>query len=189
MKYGYARVSTEKQVLDRQLDSLIENGVTRENIFTDKKSGKDFHREGYNELKHIIKKGDEVYIHALDRLSRNKTEMLEEFKWFRDNGIVLRILNVPTTLMNIDGQEWVVEMINNIILEVLGTFIEQERLELVKRTKEGLEATKRRGTTLGRKKVDVNKLDSVRELINHGYTVAKACNEAGISCKTWYNYN
>ena len=184
MKYGYIRVSTDKQSLDRQLDSLALYNL--DDIFSDKKSGKDMERDGYRLLKETVKSGDEVYIHALDRLGRNKDLVKSEWQWFKDNGVVLRVLNMPTTLIQIDGQEWVVDMINNIILEVLGALAEQERLELIERTKQGLEATKKRGTVLGRPKVEDSKVLEVCSLVDNGMSVKRACESVGIGKSTYY---
>lgn len=183
MKYGYMRVSTEKQSLDRQKDSMEQYRLDK--IFSDKKSGKDFERDGYKRLKAIVEKGDEVYIHALDRLGRNKELVKSEWQWFKEKGVTLRVLNMPTTMIEIDGQEWVVDMINNIILEVLGALAEQEREELIVRTKQGLEATRKRGTVLGRPKV-TEKVEKVKELVASGMSVNKACENVGIARATYY---
>lgn len=186
MKYGYARVSTKKQTLDRQLDSLNEYGV--EKIFTDKQSGKNFDRPGYIELKKTVCDGDEIYVHALDRLGRNKDEIIEEMKWFKKHKIAVRCLDMPTTLIEIDGQDWIMDMINNVIIEVVTTIAQQERERTVSRIKEGLEATKKRGTKLGRKPVDSLKIENAKKLVNEGMSVSQACIEQGISRGLYYKY-
>ena len=183
MKYGYARVSTAKQSLNRQIDSLKQHGVER--IFSDKYTGTKANRPHYNELKAIIAKGDELFIHALDRLGRNKQMIKDEIEFFRKKGVIIRILNMPTTLIQLEGQEWIVDMINNIILEVLASLAEQEHELLVERTVEGLEATKKRGTVLGRPKASIDEVDI---LIKKGISIAQACKECGISRTTYYKY-
>ena len=70
-KYGYARVSTKEQNTDRQITSLIEAGLNKNQIFEDKKSGKDFERPSYQKLLEKLKKGDVLYITEIDRLGRN----------------------------------------------------------------------------------------------------------------------
>lgn len=77
MLYGYARVSSRDQNLDRQLAALSEAGVLEENIFIDKQSGKDFNRPSYNKLIETAKEGDCLLIKSIDRLGRNYTEILE----------------------------------------------------------------------------------------------------------------
>ena len=126
--------------MDRQLESARKyKNIDR--VFTDKQSGKNMERDGYQEMKSLLKCGDEVVIHALDRLGRNKDAIKEELAWFKDNGIIVRILNVPTTLIEYpEGQEWVMDMVNNILIEVLGAFAEQERENIRKRQAEGIEA-------------------------------------------------
>lgn len=189
MIYGYARVSTNDQSLSRQLDS-INQYKKLDRLFTDKKSGKNFERKGYQELKENVKKGDEVIVHALDRFGRNKDLIKEEFTWFKNKGVVIRILNMPTTLIEIEGQEWVVEMINNIILEVLASFAQNEREELITRVKEGMEAAKKRGVKFGRPRLSItsDSFEQYQELVeSKKMSVSQAIEELGISRKSWYN--
>jgi DNA invertase Pin-like site-specific DNA recombinase len=155
MIYGYARVSSKEQNLDRQLLELSKY-VPRENILTDKASGKDFERESYKALKGALglRKGDVLYVTSLDRLSRNKEGLKKELAWFKDNEITVRILDLPTTLIEVpEGQEWIREMITNILLEVLSSMAEQERLTIRKRQAEGIAAAKAKGKHLGRPKL------------------------------------
>ena len=71
--YGYARVSSKEQNLDRQIESLKKYGVEERDIITDKQSGKDFNREGYITLKNsLLREGDILVIKELDRLGRKK---------------------------------------------------------------------------------------------------------------------
>ena len=149
MIYGYARVSTKEQKLDRQIDSLTKY-VDVKNIYSDKLSGKNTNRENYQKLKEVVAAGDVIYIHALDRLSRNKRDTIREFNYFKEKGVILRILNMPTTLIELDGQQWVIEMINNIILEVLSSVAEQERITTLERQREGIESAKKRGVKFGK---------------------------------------
>ena len=77
MTYGYARVSSKDQNLDRQINALIAAGVAKENIFSDKKSGKDFDRPAYKQLINTLKKDDLLIILSIDRLGRNYEEIIE----------------------------------------------------------------------------------------------------------------
>lgn len=151
-KYGYARVSSSSQNLDRQIIALKEY-VEDTNIIVDKKSGKNLEREGYQALKGPmgLRRGDSLYVVSLDRLSRSKQDILSEVKWFKDSGIDLRILDLPTTMIDFpEGQEWIRDMINNILIEVLGSIAEQERITIRKRQRAGIEAAKKKGKHLGR---------------------------------------
>lgn len=152
MEYGYARVSSTEQNLDRQILELAKY-VKRENIVTDKASGKDMEREGYRALKGRfgLREGDTLYITALDRLSRNKEDIKQELQWFREKKVRLKILDLPTSLVEVpEGQEWIIEMVQNILIEVLASIAEQERLTIRRRQREGIEAARRKGKHLGR---------------------------------------
>ena len=143
MMYGYARVSTaQKQNEARQIEALIAYGVEEKYIKIDKASGKDFNRENYQLLKNeILRPGDTLVVKELDRLGRNKEQVKEELKYFKDNKIRVKILNIPTTLMDLpEGQEWVFDMVNNILIEVLGAIAEDERIKIKQRQSEGIAA-------------------------------------------------
>lgn len=149
---GYARVSSKEQHLDRQIMAL-EKYVCSENILVDKASGKDLERPSYQALKGALglRKGDILYITSLDRLSRNKQDIKAELEWFKENQVTLRVLDLPTSLIEVpEGQEWVVDMITNILVEVLASMAEQERLTIRKRQAEGIAAAKSQGKYLGR---------------------------------------
>ena len=149
---GYARVSSKEQNLDRQINAL-KKYVSEEHIVVDKASGKNFERPGYQALKGALglRSGDILYIKSLDRLSRNKEEMKQELQWFKENGIALKVLDLPTTMVEIgEGQEWIRDMINNILIEVLSSIAEEERRTIRQRQKEGIEAAKARGLKFGR---------------------------------------
>lgn len=154
---GYARVSSTGQNLDRQLMAL-RNYVPEENIVVDKVSGKDFNRPGYQALKGALglRKGDVLYVKSLDRLSRSKSDIKSELIWFKENGIALRILDLPTTMMELaPGQEWIQDMVNNILIEVMASLAEQERLQIRQRQAEGIAAAKEKGKHLGRPRIPV----------------------------------
>lgn len=150
--YYYARVSSKDQNLDRQLEAFYTLGANERDIITDKESGKDLDRKGYQALKSaMLRSGDTLVIKSLDRLSRNKCDIRNELQYFKDNGIRLKVIDLPTTMMDLPkGQEWVFEMVNNILIEVLGTIAEQERATIKQRQAEGIAAAKSKGKKLGR---------------------------------------
>lgn len=155
--FGYARVSSKEQNLDRQILALKEY-VPEENILVDKASGKDLERASYQALKGALglRSGDVLVITSLDRLSRNKEDIKTELEWFRNNGIRLKILDLPTSMADIpDEQKWILDMIQNILIEVLASIAEQERLTIRKRQREGIEAARRSGKHLGRPTVKI----------------------------------
>lgn len=191
MIYHYCRVSSADQNLDRQLDELSKHAAA-DRVFTDKASGKDFDRAGYNALKAVVAAGDEIYIKELDRLGRNKDEIKAELQWFREHDVSVRILDIPTTLIDFKGQGWVQDMINNILIEVLGAVAEQERLKIKRRQAEGIAAKKAHGNwdDYGRpnKVIDENLFSELLQKNKKGdATVAECCKALGISRSLWYN--
>ena len=153
----YARVSTKDQNLDRQIEAFKKLGAKERDIVTDKESGKDLDRAGYQALKTtILREGDTLVVKSLDRLSRSKKDITAELQYFKEHGIRLRVIDLPTTMMELpEGQEWVFEMVNNILIEVLGTIAEQERETIHRRQAEGIAAAKAKGKHLGRPKAEI----------------------------------
>ena len=173
--YGYVRVSSKEQNTDRQVVEL-EKYVDKRFIFTDKQSGKDMDRKEYQLLRKIAQKGDTIYIKELDRLGRNKQEIKQELEHYKQEGVRVKILDIPTTLMDIqEGQEWLIDMINNLLLEVLSTIAEQERVKIRQRQREGITQAQEQGKHLGRPIMDWSSIsDKQRELIKELYPSWKA---------------
>ena len=171
-EYGYARVSDKGQNLDRQIIEL-EKYVDSRYIFTDKQSGKNMDRVQYQLLRKIAQKGDTIYIKSLDRLGRNKQDIKQELEHYKSEGVRVKILEIPTTMMEIqEGQEWLIDMINNLLLEVLSTMAEQERLNIRQRQREGIDVAQAQGKHLGRPRMNWSSIsDKQRELIKEYYPI------------------
>ena len=188
--YGYARVSTREQNEDRQIEALKVFGVPEQNIIIDKASGKDTKREGYQYLKRqILRNGDTLVIKELDRLSRNKTDIKRELEEFKEMGIRVKILDIPTTLTELPPeQEWILDMINSILIEVLGSIAENERNKIRSRQREGIEAAKKKYVRFGRPAVEKpDNWDSVITKVRSGEIKAvEAIQELGISRSSYY---
>ena len=150
--YGYARVSSREQNTDRQVEALIRFGVPEQQIIADKASGKDTERIGYQYLKHqLLRSGDTLVVKELDRLSRSKSDIKRELEAFKDMGVRVKILDIPTTLTDFPpDQRWVQEMVTAILIEVLGSIAENERNKIRARQREGIEAAKRKNVRFGR---------------------------------------
>ncbi len=189
--YGYARVSSAEQNLDRQIIQL-KKYVPEESIVVDKASGKNLERPGYAALKGALglRAGDTLYVASLDRLSRNKADLKAELSWFKDNQISVKVLDLPTSLVAVpEGQEWIRDMITNILIEVLSSMAEQERLTIRKRQREGIEAAKSKGKHLGRPKKDIpDEFPEVYELwkIQNRITAKEAMRRLSMSATTFY---
>lgn len=150
--YYYARVSSKEQNLDRQIEAFIKLGAEERDIITDKASGKNLERQGYQSLKNtMLRSGDTLIIKSLDRLSRNKEHIKQELQYFKDQHIRLKVIDLPTTMADLPtGQEWVLDMVNNILIEVLSSIAEQERNTIKQRQAEGIAVARAKGKHLGR---------------------------------------
>lgn len=192
--YGYARVSTREQNTDRQLEALIRFGVPEQQIIVDKASGKDTEREGYQYLKRqILRSGDTLVIKELDRLSRNKSDIKRELENFKEMGVRVKILDIPTTLTDFPPeQRWIQDMVTAILIEVLGAIAENERMKIRARQREGIEAAKRRNVRFGRppKTLPENWQEIVREVKRGEMRPVDAMRELGVSHSRFYRlYN
>ncbi len=148
--YGYARVSSADQNEDRQIIALKEFGIADENIYTDRRSGKDFDRQQYKKLFRRIKKDDLLCIKSIDRLGRNYKEILEQWRTLtREKEIDIVVLDMPILDTRI-GKDLIGTFISDIVLEVLSFVAENERENIRQRQAEGISAAKARGVKFGR---------------------------------------
>ena len=183
-EFGYARVSTAHQREDRQIQRLLEYGVEERNIMIDKQSGKDFDRIGYISLKqNMLRSGDTLVITELDRLGRNKAMIKSELEWFKSEGIRVKILNVPTTLLDCGGQDWVLDMVSNILIEVMASVAEEERVKIHRR-----QVAKAKGVRFGRPSIaKPDNYEQVMALVDSGQLKAvDAMRELRVRKTTYY---
>ena len=153
--FGYARVSSKDQNLDRQLDSLKKFVHDERNIIVDKVSGKDTNRPGLSTLLFSVRAGDTIYIHSLDRLGRNKEDIKTLLTEFKNRKVIVRILDLPTSMVDYgEAGNSIMELINNILIEVLSFQAQAEREQIRKRQQEGIASAKARGVHFGRKKYE-----------------------------------
>lgn len=165
--YAYERVSSKDQNLERQ-DTAIRNfrpNILEANIFRDKVTGKNFDRENYQAMKiileHVVKANEskdmiEVVFEEMDRLGRNKDGIKKELQWYKDHGIYVRILEIPTTLIDINTEnKWVMDMVTNLLIEVYSSIAEQELEKRAKRQTEGIAEAKKRGVKFGRQPIEI----------------------------------
>lgn len=147
-------------------------------------------RDGYTALKTaMLRRGDTLVIKSLDRLSRNKADIKNELTYFLHNGIRLKVLDIPTTMMDFpEGQEWVMDMVNNILIEVLSSIAQQERETIRTRQAEGIAAAKAKGKYLGRPMVETpeNWDDVMRQWKNGEITAVRAMELTGVKRSTFY---
>lgn len=150
MVYGYARVSSRDQNLDRQITALVNAGAKQENIFIDKQSGKDFNRPSYQEMIDIIQKGDLIILKSIDRLGRNYTEILEQWSLItKTKGVDIRVLDMPL-LDTSYCKDIMGTFISDLVLQILSFQAEQERTYIKQRQAEGIAEAKKKGIKFGR---------------------------------------
>ncbi len=186
--YGYIRVSTKEQNEDRQLIALREMAVPEENLFVDKQSGKDFERPQYKRLLRKLKRDDLLYIKSIDRLGRNYTEILEQWRILtKDKGIDIVVLDMPL-LDTRRGKDLMGTFLSDIVLQVLSFVAENERVNIRQRQAEGIAAAKARGVKFGRppKPVPDNFYQVHRDWRNKKLTLQQAANACAMPVTTFY---
>ena len=153
--FAYARVSSRDQNLARQLESLKQYVPDDRDIFVDKQSGKNTDRPGLQLLLHLLRSGDTLYLHSLDRLGRNKEDIKNILRELKEKKVFVRILDLPTSMVTTNDEVTgaTMEMVNNLLIEVLGYVAEMERRNIRKRQEEGIEIAKEKGVKFGRKKL------------------------------------
>jgi DNA invertase Pin-like site-specific DNA recombinase len=188
--FYYARVSSKEQHLDRQLAAFAALGATEREVVTDKESGKSLDRPGYQALKNaLLRRGDTLVVKSLDRLSRNKADIKNELQFFKEAGIRVKVLDLPTTMVEYpEGQEWVLDMVNNILVEVLASIAQQERETIKRRQAEGIEAARAQGKQMGRPKAQVpDNWTAVLTAWRAGaLTAVEAMKQTGLKKSTFY---
>ncbi len=185
--YGYVRISSREQNEDRQIIALQEVKVLSENIFVDKKSGKDFERPEYKRLLKKLKKDDMLYIKSIDRLGRNYEEILEQWRILtKEKKIDIVVLDMPL-LDTRRGKDLMGTFLSDIVLQVLSFVAENERANIRKRQAEGIAAAKARGVRFGRppKPLPENFYQVFQQWKNGKITGTTAAKECGMPLSTF----
>lgn len=176
MIIGYARVSTEQQCLDRQIDQLNKYGI--DSMYTEKMTGTKASRPEFDKVKLIARQGDTVVVESLSRLGRSTKDLLNVIGEFTDKGIKVVSLkeNIDTTTAT-----------GKLITTLLSAICEFERDTIVSRTKEGLEAARARGRNGGRPPKDKKDIDKALKLYNSkSYSIKEIYEMTGVSQATLY---
>jgi len=186
--YGYIRVSSRDQNEDRQRIALREAGVTEENTYLDKQSGKDFHRPQYKRLLRRLRKDDLLCIKSIDRLGRNYREILEQWRIItKEKGADIVVLDMPL-LDTRRGKDLMGTFLADIVLQVLSFVAENERSNIRQRQAEGIAAAKARGVRFGRpeKAPPEHFAATVRDWKAGRLTASQAAARCGMSESTFY---
>ena len=187
-KFGYIRVSSKDQNEGRQLEAMKEKEIDERDIFMDKMSGKDFNRVQYQLLKRILRKGDVLYIHSLDRFGRNKEEILQEWNDITKNiQADIVVLDMPL-LDTTQFKDSLGTFIADLVLQILSWMAEEERDRIRKRQREGIDLALQNGVAFGRSKVQTT--EEFKEVYNRWkageMTAVKVMGELGVKKTTFY---
>lgn len=180
-KIGYARVSTEDQHLDRQMVELGKLKLRK--IFTDKCSGKDINRAGFQQMMDYVREGDELYVLSMDRLARSTVDLLTVTRTLKDKGVSVHFLKEKVDIVP-HGEG---SAISDFMLTMLGAVAQFERSLIRERQAQGIALAKKRGAYKGRKPISESVIEKAREMIASGIPKSKVAQKLGVSRNTLYN--
>ena len=147
--YAYVRVSSKDQNAERQLIAVTEYGVESKNIYVDKQSGKDFNRPAYKKLMKKLKPTDVLVIKSIDRLGRNYTEIIEQWRFLtKEKNVQIKVIDMP--ILNQVNNDLTGQLIADIVLQLLSYVAQTEREFIKQRQAEGIAAAQKRGVKFGR---------------------------------------
>jgi len=188
--YGYCRVSTKDQNLDRQIIAMTKAGILPSRIICEKESGRDMNRPIWIRLKKRMVAGDTLTIMSIDRLGRNYDEIMKTWRDLTDKRIGIVVLDMPL-LNTAKDMDLTGRLISDIVLQLLSYVAETERTFIKKRQAEGIAAAKERGVTFGRKPME---RPSMWETYCRRYSAGEitgrcAALKLGVSHSTFYRWN
>lgn len=191
MRYGYIRVSTKEQNIDRQLTALSLENISKEQIFIDRASGKNFNRIEYQRLLTILQEDDDLVIKSIDRLGRNYDDILEQWKLLtKVKKVHIVVLDFPllNTRNNIDTITG--KLISDLVLQVLSYVSQMEREQIKQRQMEGIHEAKKRGKRFGRPQLKIpDEFLVAVECYNHNtLTIREGAKLFGVSKSTFHNW-
>lgn len=191
MNYGYVRVSSITQNIDRQMEEMYKWGLNDENIYIDKQSGKDFNRVNYQIMKEKLKKNDLLIIKSIDRLGRNYDMIIKEWSNLtKDIECDIVVIDFPLLDTRVDNENLVGKFISDIVLQVLSFVAQNERENIRQRQAEGIKIAKEKGIHLGRPRMvlpdDFN--DMVKKYRNKQITNYEAAKKLNMSRGTFLKY-
>ncbi len=187
-QYGYIRVSSKDQNEGRQVAAMKEKGINKRDIFIDKVSGKDFDRDQYQLLKRILRPGDILYIHSLDRFGRNKEEIVQEWntitKELRADIVVLDMPLLDTT----QYKDSMGTFIADLVLQILSWMAQEERERIRKRQREGINLAMQKGKKFGRPNAQISDTfkEAYHEWKNGEITATEAMKKSDVKKTTFY---
>lgn len=191
MKYGYVRVSTLQQNIDRQINALLNLEISKRNIYIDYESGKDFNRDSYKRLIKKIKEGDLLIIKSIDRLGRNYNMIIDEWRLItKEKKADIMVIDMPLLDTRTKCENLVGKFISDIVLQILSFVAQNERETMKLRQAEGIKTAKARGIRFGRPRINLptNYKKIAIQYLNREITNTKACEILGMTRGTFYRY-
>lgn len=191
MRYGYVRVSTKEQNIDRQMSALSIENIPEKHIFIDRASGKDFDRVEYKKLLTILQEGDDLIIKSIDRLGRNYDDILEQLQFItKVKKVHIMVLDFPllNTRNNMDTTTG--KLISDLVLQVLSYVSQMEREQIKQRQMEGIREVQKRGKRFGRPQIKIpNDFLVIAERYNQNMlTIREGAKLLGVSKSTFHNW-
>ena len=191
MIYGYVRISTAQQHIDRQIDALLDMGLSKDSIYVDYESGKDFNRRNYRKLIRKLKKNDLLIIKSIDRLGRDYNMIIDEWRLItKEKEADIMVIDMPLLDTRIEGKNLVGKFISDIVLQVLSFVAQNERETMRVRQAEGIRTAKARGVKFGRPRITLpsNYETVAKQYLNKEITNKEACEILGMTRGTFFRY-
>ena len=191
MRYGYVRVSTKEQNIDRQMSALSIENIPKQHIFIDRASGKDFDRVEYKKLLAILQEGDDLIIKSIDRLGRNYDDILEQWQFItKVTKVHIMVLDFPLLNTRKNTDTITGKLISDLVLQVLSYVSQMEREQIKQRQMEGIREAKKRGKRFGRPQIKIpNEFLEIAERYNQNMlTIREGAKILGVSKSTFHNW-
>ena len=188
-QYAYVRVSSKDQNPERQIAAMRELGISEKNIYIDKMSGKDFDRTEYRKLIKRLKYGDLIVIKSIDRLGRNYSEILNEWRRItKDIEANIQVLDMPLLNTNIEHDNLTGVFVADIVLQILAYVAETERSFIKQRQAEGIAIAKENGIHFGAEKIELpSNFEEYFKMWKAGkISIRDAASELGMSKSTFF---
>lgn len=191
MEYGYIRVSSKEQNIDRQTTALLKEGLDKKHIFIDKQSGKDFDRPSYKRLLKKLKKEDVLIIKSIDRLGRNYAEILEQWHVItKVKQADIYVIDFPLLDTRKKNNDLTGTFIADLVLQILSYVAQTEREFTHQRQAEGITAARQRGVKFGRKPIELPKnfYEAMDKYKTGQISYRQAAELCGMAPSSFYRY-
>lgn len=191
MRYGYVRVSTKEQNIDRQMSALSLENIPQNQIFIDRASGKDFDRTEYQKLLTVLQADDEIVIKSIDRLGRNYDDILEQWQLLtKTKKVHISVLDFPLLNTKNTSDTITGKLISDLVLQVLSYVSQMEREQIKQRQLEGIREAQKRGKQFGRPRINIPKkfYELAGKHSQKEITIREGAEILGVSKSTFHNW-